>query len=140
MKTKITMMLTGALILGILIGVLATGHYTRQKVVRIKEMGTPDGMHKRFQQLLDADEEQYEQLKPYLDEFAERSQQMRKRHWTERTALFTEMQEKMQPLLTDEQYDRLESLKNRPSHRGGRNQEEQHMRKHKYRERQQDDR
>ncbi len=133
-------MLTGALILGILIGVLATGHYTRHKVVRIKEMGTPDGMHKRFQQLLDADEEQYEQLKPYLDEFAEKSQQMRRRHWAERAELFSEMQEQLQPYLTVEQYERLESLKNRPSHRDGRQQKQYRKQKHKYLERQADDR
>ncbi len=74
-------MLIGALVLGLLIGMLVTGRYTRHKVVQIKELGTPEGMHRQFYKLIDPSEEQEALIRPVLYEYAIQSQEMRQRHW-----------------------------------------------------------
>jgi hypothetical protein len=118
MKTKFTFMLLGALVLGILIGVLVTGRYTRHKVVQIKEMGTPEGLHRHFYKLIDPSEEQEELIRPILRTYATQSQEMRQRHWDEHKALFKQVQQELEPLLDEEQLERLENFKNRSPMQG----------------------
>jgi len=113
MKTKFTFMLLGAVLLGLLIGMLVTGRYTRHKVVQIKELGTPEGMHRQFYKLIDPSEEQEELIRPVLHDFAAQSQEMRQRHWDEHRELFKQVKEELGPLLDAEQLQRLEKYKNR---------------------------
>lgn len=118
MKTKFTFMLIGALLLGLLIGMLVTGRYTRHKVVQIKELGTPEGMHRQFYKLIDPSVEQEALIRPVLYEYATQSQEMRQRHWDEHKELFRQVQEKLEPLLDEEQLERLENFKNRSPMQG----------------------
>jgi hypothetical protein len=113
MKTQIVLVIIGSLLLGFVIGVLATGRITQRKVEHIKQMGTPDGIHKRFYRLIDPSDAQKDSIKPILREFARKSDTLRREHWHQHKSLFNEMVEQLTPFLTDEQVERLEEFKNR---------------------------
>jgi hypothetical protein len=113
MKTQIILIIIGSLLLGLVIGVLATGRFTQHKVEQIKEMGTPDGIHKRLFHMIDPTDAQHDSIKPILREFARKSDELRRQHWQEHRILFNEMLEQLTPLLTNEQLERLENFKKR---------------------------
>ncbi len=113
MKTQLFWMIFGALLLGIIIGILATGRYTRHKVVQIKEMGTPEGMHNRFYKMIEPNEMQRSEVKPVLKNYAMESESLRKAHWQEQRELYEEMIEALMPLLNEDQIERLERFQER---------------------------
>lgn len=113
MKTQLFWMIFGAFLLGIIIGILVTGRYTRHKVVQIKEMGTPEGMHKRFYKLIEPDDVQRTGVKSVLKEYAAQSESLRLTHWQEQKQLYEEMVESLTPMLNQDQIERLQRFQER---------------------------
>ncbi len=111
MKTKLVLIIIGAILLGIFIGVLLAGRYTQHKVVKIKEMGTGEGIHRRFYRLIDPTEVQHENIKPIMQEFARQSDNLRIKHWQEHKELLEKMIIDLKPYLDKEQIERLEEFK-----------------------------
>lgn len=103
MKTKYIILLIGALIVGIIIGSLATGRVTRNKIERIKSFNTKEGFREHFFKIIEATEEQQKQLTPILDSFGERQKEMMKKHWEMQKLMFDEMDSLINPLLSPEQ-------------------------------------
>ncbi|PKP53573.1 MAG: hypothetical protein CVT92_03800 [Bacteroidetes bacterium HGW-Bacteroidetes-1] len=107
MKTKYILLLILTLLMGILIGSLVTGRFTRQRVDRIKSWNTREGFRNHIFKILQPTESQVLQLIPIIDEFSDRHWLLMKKNWETQNILFNEMDSIIIPYLNDEQFQLL---------------------------------
>lgn len=111
MKTKIIILVIVSLVVGIAIGMTISAYMTKQKIEKWKQGTTPDGMYNNYIKLLQPTAEQADTLEYILREYVNTSTKMMGDSWKDQGRLFDEMEKKINPLLDEEQLQRMEDFK-----------------------------
>jgi len=119
-KLKFTGIIIGTLIIGFVIGFLTNGRLVKSRIDKMQSFYTEKGADRAFIRVLDPTPEQMEKIRPILRHHAQQNRELLGHHRSEQQALFLELEDELRPLLTDEQMERLEVLKNRWQQRFGR--------------------
>ena len=111
MGTKSTLIIAATLLLGFVLGLLASGALARQRVRRLAEMRTPPGFSSRVEQVIQpTDDAQREAIRRVLQDAAQRNHEIYSRIRQDLRASLEQMREELEPILTDQQLNRLERL------------------------------
>lgn len=103
-------------ILGIAIGVLATGlmarkHYRNRPEVTIEQRTKQkESFVNKLLRVIDATEQQQAALKPLIETYVHRIDSVQENQKSKTRSLFQELQEKIRPQVSDEQYQRLQNF------------------------------
>jgi MFS superfamily sulfate permease-like transporter len=111
MKTKIIILVIVSLVVGIAIGMTISAYMTKQKIEKWKQGTTPDGMYNNYIKLLQPTAEQADTLEFILREYVNTSVKMMGETWMNQGRLFDEMEKKINPLLDEDQLQRMEDFK-----------------------------
>ncbi len=112
-KAKSALLLVLVLILGVFIGMQGTLAYMRLQVrdVRWERPGPP--IQPMLEHIIQPTPEQRKELEEIIDRYAERLQHLSLDYRQETRALLDSMQQEIEPLLTEEQKQRLEERRRR---------------------------
>ena len=103
------------LLLGVAIGTLIVGPIlARHHFRRVAGMRTPKGFASRLEEVIDPDPGQAEAVRGILNRYGESLHEIASRHRSETKAVFDSMAAELEPILTDEQRDRLNRRKHHP--------------------------
>ncbi|MBK9291828.1 MAG: hypothetical protein IPM52_09415 [Bacteroidetes bacterium] len=127
MQSRYIIILILTFLAGIVIGALATGRITRNKVEKIKSWNTREGFRQHFFNIIEADARQQEQIGPLLDSFGSLHWELMKKHWENQKTLFDQMDSLVKPYLDEAQWQRLMDFKEKTRKR--REQREEQRRK-----------
>lgn len=116
METKTVLIVLGILIIGMIIGALITGAFARHRVGRFTSMREPGRLSARVERIIDPDESQREAVREILRKHSERFQEIHSQFEGEMLALRDSLREDLDPILTDEQKERLERTPRPPKH------------------------
>lgn len=103
-KSVVILLIT--LLLGVALGVLGTGILVQQKVNDLKY--SYQAPEKRLMEFIEPTNEQREQLQPILDELRQQIRSERNKHRDNIEQIRQSAFLKLQPILTDRQYQRLQ--------------------------------
>ncbi len=118
-RTKSALLLAGVLVLGILLGALASGSMFNRRLGRIAELRTPKGMAFVLEKVVRPEtEEQRRAFREVIEEIAPGYAEIFERTGAELTALNDSLLARVRPLLTPEQTERLQ--RHLTMRRGGR--------------------
>ncbi|HQO49441.1 MAG TPA: hypothetical protein PK939_03375 [Bacteroidales bacterium] len=107
MKTKLTLLLITSLLIGFLIGFLASGRMTKTKVEKIKSWNTREGFRTHLFDIMEADEMQRAELKVLMDSFSDLHWKMVNQHWENQNVFFDSLYNQLEKRVTKEQFDKL---------------------------------
>jgi hypothetical protein len=105
-KTYVIIMIT--LVIGMVIGSLITGAIVHHRVRRFMNLGHPEHLATRIEELIDPDQSQREAVHGILMKHSERFLQVHSHFESEMLALRDSLKKDLEPLLTEEQRKRLE--------------------------------
>jgi hypothetical protein len=107
MKTKYILLLLLSLLIGILIGSLTTGRFTRSKVEKIKSWNTREGFRTHLFDIMEATKDQQDLLRPLLDSFSDLHWKMINKNWEAQNLFFDEMYKAIEPKIEKQQFQKL---------------------------------
>jgi len=111
MGTRSTLIILATLLLGFVIGLLASGALARQRVRRLAEMRTRPGFSSRVEEVIrPIDDAQRDAIRRVLEEAGLRNTEIYSRTREDLRASLEQMREALEPLLTEEQLERLQRL------------------------------
>ena len=113
LKLKNTLIITGTLVLGLLIGILICGRFTKIKLDRMKSFYTEKGFRNQFMRTVKPTREQMEQLAPLFKENMKKNRELMVQFRQERQELYKEFREATKKILTPEQLQQLDKLEMR---------------------------
>jgi hypothetical protein len=123
METKTVLIVLGTLILGMIIGALISGAFARHRIRRFMSMGEPGRLEAHVERIIDPDESKREAVREILRKHSERFLEIHSQFEGEMLALRDSLRKDLDPILTDEQKERLERapkpLKHLRDHRPG---------------------
>lgn len=106
-RTQSILVIAGTLIIGFLLGILASGQFMRMRMDRLRGMRTQEGFIERHHRILGLEEGQTQKVDSVLMVYHERIGT----HSKEIRQIMREMKRDLSPYLTEEQ---LQKLKERP--------------------------
>ena len=110
LKLKNSLILTGTLILGIVIGVLISGRAIHYKMKNARSFYTERGFNRQIMRVIKPTDEQMKQLRPLLQKQAKKNQALFKRCKEKRDELFIEFRSELENYITDEQMERFDKM------------------------------
>lgn len=110
---KYSLIIISLLIIGFVIGFLVNGRLTHNKMKKVRSVNTEQGFNHEFRRIIKPTSEQAAELKPILKEFAKRNHVLMTDFRENQESLFKDLRTEIDPLLTEEQIDRLECSKKR---------------------------
>lgn len=110
---KYSLIIISLLIIGFVIGFLVNGRLTHNKMKKVRSVNTEQGFNHEFMRIIKPTPEQTAELKPILKKFASRNHSIMADFRENQKLLFKDLRTEIDPLLTDEQIDRLECSKKR---------------------------
>ena len=113
LKLKNTLIITGTLVLGIFIGILICGRFTKLRLENLKSFYTEKGFKKQFIHYVHPTQEQMKKLAPIFKESNEKNRELIKEFRKKRHDLFLEFKEQVSEILTPEQLEKLDELEQR---------------------------
>lgn len=114
-------MISATLLVGVLIGALATGAILNQRVEELQALRRQGGVVRFMERIIEpTDARQRAELRAVLDEFASRQMEIRQATFEEHRALFNTLREELDEILTPEQKQDLRAWMDRESRRGPR--------------------
>ena len=113
LKVKNSLIITGTLILGIIIGILICGRFTKMKIEKYKNFYTAKGFRKEFIRTVKPTPEQLKQLQPVFKENAEKNKELFRKFREDKQEIYKDFRNKVEKILTPEQIKRLEILESR---------------------------
>jgi len=113
MKIKPILMFAIILVIGFVIGFLVSGQITRRKHKAFIEQRTHEGYKKRFYYMLELDQEQMKKIDPVLDKYADNNQLLVRSFREKLGAQRDSLKDEIKAFLTDEQLEKLQSLRPR---------------------------
>ena len=116
METKTVLIILGTLIIGMIIGALISGAFTRHRIGRFMSMREPGRLSAHVERIIDPDESQRELVREILSKHAERFLEIHSQFEGEMMALRDSLRKDLDPILTDEQKERLERVPKPPKH------------------------
>lgn len=109
-RVQSIMILVGTLIVGIAIGALATGAIFNARMDALRALRSPGGMQERIITVIQPESpEQAEQIQAVLDASEQRLRELRRTQARPFRAVIDSMHMQMQPLLSPEQWERLQT-------------------------------
>lgn len=119
LQLKNSLILSGTLILGIIIGILVSGRIMHSKVENFRNFYTERGFNRQIMRVIKPTPEQKKALQPLLQEQAQKNQALfnecRKKHHE----LMESFREKLKDHLTKEQMTRLDKMEKNMRKRHG---------------------
>jgi len=113
LKLKNSLILTGTLVLGIIIGVLVSGRVMHSKVENMKSFYTEQGFNRQIMRVIKPTDDQKKQLRPLFREQAKRNHQLFITCRKKRKKLMEDFKTELKDYLTEEQMQRLEKMEMR---------------------------
>ncbi len=108
-KKKSISIIVSTLILGVILGGLASGIFMHHHRGRLMEMRHKSGFIREFERIVNpADEQQAAEIREILDEFHQEFRTLGDGHFEKIQALFDSLKNRLEPILTDEQRRRLD--------------------------------
>lgn len=111
MNTKLLIIIVISLGLGIFIGFTISGRITRQKIDRMKQKNTPEGLYTYFYEMIGPTADQRDTIEIILREYVKKNFEAQEKGWQDQKVLFREMEKQIDPLLSKEQLERKEVAK-----------------------------
>ena len=114
LKLKNSLILTGTLILGIIIGVLISGRAIHYKMKNARNFYTERGFNREIMKVIKPTDEQLKQLRPLFQKQAKKNQALFRRCKEKRDELFIEFRSELENYITDEQlkhFDKMQKKK-----------------------------
>ncbi len=108
MGTKTVLVILITLIIGMVIGALITGAFTRHRIGRFMSMREPGRLGAHVERIIDPDESQREAVRAILQRHSEQFLKLHSRFEGEMLALRDSLKKDLDPILTEEQKARLE--------------------------------
>lgn len=108
-KVKISFILVVTLIIGIVTGAMLNRAFTQRRIQRVFSMRNPNSFVQSYLDTLNPDTEQRRQIKEILDKHAMLIAELRTKFQEEMSDLFESMRSELEPILSKEQIDQLES-------------------------------
>ncbi len=121
LQLKNSLILTGTLIIGIVLGVLISGRVMHSKMANFRNFYTEQGFSRQLMSVIRPDEEQRKQLEPVFREQAKRNHELFIQCRENHRLLMEQFKQELNRYLTADQMKRLERMerrmrKNRPDH------------------------
>lgn len=132
-RTKSILILVSTLLVGVLLGAVLNAWLAQDRLERLHAMRSADGFERMVERRVQpVSDEQAAQLSTVMEEWAPRMAQQRRAHRREARALMDSLRADLQPILSEEQMQRLDERLGprgggrngeRERHRGGRDRE-----------------
>ncbi len=106
-KSLIAILLT--LIIGIVIGFLSSTYMRNRKMEEFRSYASYEGFKYQALRVIDPTEEQEEKILPVIESFSRKNQELKIRYREEFITLMKDYKNELEPLLTKEQIQRIES-------------------------------
>ena len=117
-RTTSFLVILGTLLVGIMIGALATGAIVNQRVEALQALRMEGGFMKMLERQIEpVDDKQKGEIRAVLKEAARRQTELRRDMISEHRALFNDLRSELDEILTPEQRERLRSLAERERQR-----------------------
>jgi uncharacterized membrane-anchored protein YhcB (DUF1043 family) len=113
LKVKNTLIVTGTLIIGIIIGVLICGRFTQMKLRNLKNFYTEKGFKHQFISNVHPTPEQLKQLEPAFKKYVSKNRELIKTFREKRHENYLEFKNEAEDILSPEQMQRLQNLETR---------------------------
>lgn len=110
-RIKYTAIVIGILLIGFAIGFLTNGRLVRSRIEKMQNFYAEKGVNRGFVRALDLTPEQMEKIGPIFQEHARQNRDLIDAHRHEQRALFLDLEEKINPFLTNEQKETMEKMK-----------------------------
>ena len=123
LEIKNSLIIVSTLLLGIIIGFLVSGRLTKVRMEKMKSSFIEDGFSRQLMRTLKPSEEQLKAMRPIMDKFAKIRREKFKDHRAEQSKIFDDFEDELKPILSDDQIERLEEMKEKfndkfPQNRG----------------------
>lgn len=113
LKVKNTLIISGTLVLGLILGMLICGRYTKMRLNNFRNFYTEKGFVKQFVKTVHPSPEQMKQLKPLFKENLDKNRALIKECKENKRMLYQEFRKKASEILTPEQLEKLDKLEQR---------------------------
>ncbi len=122
MRSKSLIAILITLIIGIVIGILSSTYMRNRRLKEFRSYASFEGFKYQALRIIDPTEEQKEKILPVIEEFSRKNQKLKIKYREEFIALMKDYKNELDPLLTKEQIQRIESRRHErpPSDRRGR--------------------
>ncbi len=116
MKTKTYVIIGLTLVIGMIIGALITGAVVRHRVRRFSSMGHPDHLATRIESIIEPTESQRDTVHQILMKHSQQFLVIHDRFESQMLALKDSLEKDLDPILTEEQKERLARAPKPPRH------------------------
>ncbi len=125
MKSKSLIAILLTLIIGIVIGILSSTYMRNRRMEEFRSYASFEGFRYQALRVIDPTEEQQEKILPVIEEFSRKNQELKIKYREEFIALMKDYKNKLEPLLTKEQMQRIENRRHQgpPNDRRGQGRE-----------------
>lgn len=110
MKTRAILVIVISLVTGFAVGFITSSQITKMRTRDIHSMSSIDAFKARTFSVIEPTPQQKEKIMPIVEEYAVKSDTLRKKAYREFHSLMDEFHTKLQPYLTDEQMERLHNF------------------------------
>jgi len=110
LQLKNSLILTGTLLLGIIIGVLLSGRIMHSRVEHMKNFYTERGFNRQIMRAIKPTDKQMEQLRPVFRDQAKKNQSLFENCQKKHRELLEGFRTQLEQYLTDEQLHRLDEM------------------------------
>ena len=118
-RTKSIALLVTTLLLGIVLGAVLNAWWAHDRFERLRRLRTPGGFEQIVTRALDpTSPEQRREIEAVVGPTAQRLDSLRGRHWGEVRRLVDSMRVELEPILTEQQMERLTRRIRMHRHRG----------------------
>lgn len=111
LRIKNSLIVVGTLMIGIIIGFLISGRLTEMRMENMRQNFMERGMERQLMKVLKPSPEQMQELRPILDKYAEIRKESLIEHRQSQKQIFSDFEEELKPHLSQEQFLRLQQLK-----------------------------
>jgi hypothetical protein len=116
-RTKNSLIIIGTLLIGIIIGTLISGRYTKIRMDSIRSGYSDQGVFDNMMRVIDPSPQQMRDIEPAFDRYLERRRDRFNRHYDDQILNMQEFENEIRPCLNNGQIERLRMMKNRKQER-----------------------
>lgn len=110
-RLKNSLIIVATLLLGIIIGFLVSGRFTKIRLDNMKQNFTDQGMNRHMMKVLQLNPEQLNEINPIFDKYAEIRRDQLFEHHKVQQKIFEDFEEELRPYLSQNQMERLQRMK-----------------------------
>jgi len=113
LRIKNSLIVVGTLMIGIVIGFLISGRLTELRMENMRQDFMEKGMERQLLRVIEPSPEQMQELRPIIDKYAEIRRESLIEHRQSQKQIFDDLEDELKPHLSQEQFLRLQQLKQR---------------------------